>query len=319
MSQTFSSDEVKRIYLPLLGIDMLQISSTRAATHALSTGDLVRVSEAIPEPENLPWLFRNWFPVSRFQSDTYGLFMPMRGDQAKYADTRAFLVAAFAPGKFDLAKHARATATLLVDPDRLPDDKTLGTAFARAMTSRFTTRLAELDNVIENAHNQTGSVTDAMIPWRRMSAARNMPKVYDFFHEELQGRGLPKSAAVDVAHSVFASLINGPGVLREVAANPNEDASDLFVRLGKVKEVLRMVTRETTLAGMVSPDRPVYPGTTMVRINIRNAARDTGDIAWAFGSGSSQRRCVAEGELIRFVRAVQSELQQLRADRARSS
>eukprot|EP00171_Calliarthron_tuberculosum_P002800 IDg2800t1 len=319
MATKFTKDEVKRTYLPLLGVDMLQICSARACTHALATGDLVRVDEVIPTPNELPWLFRNWFPVSRFMSEPHGLFMPMRGDMVNYADSRAYLEAAFAPGKFDMSEHVRATARLLADPNRLPNDRTLGAAFARAMSQRFTPRTAELDVAIEAAHNQAESLPDSFVPWRRYAAAKGLSKVYSFFEEELAAqehkgaRTLPPSATVDVAHSILASLINGPAVLREIAANPNEDASALFVRLGKVEEVLRMVTRETTLAGLVSPDRPVYPGTTMVRINIGQVTRETGDVAWAFGSGTERRRCAAEGEIIRFVRAVQLELKQIRS------
>lgn len=296
----------------LLGIDIVTITGVRAATHALESGEMVRLGDNVSSSSQLGLPFSVFFPVSRFESPKHGLFMPMRtGKDDTYTSSRDILEASFAPGSFaPLAEHAARTAALLKDPNSLPEDDVLALAFAHAMADRFAAEGAVPDSIMSAAQKHTTDVQRAFVPWEYLAAKTSLPEVYEYFERHT---GEHQSTTVDCAHSIFASLTNGPSILRAVAENPAQKTHDLFVQLGAVESVLRMTAADSTLNGMLPEARPVYAKKTVIILNIREAAKESKDLAWAFGGGTLNRRCAAEGEILTFVRLVQDKLIELRS------
>lgn len=313
MAINFSDKEVSRIQIGFLGIDIVTVTGARAAAHAIATGDLVRVGEAVPI-EQIQWPIRRYFNLSRFGSPSHGLFLPMRPEKDEAYASRKHLEAAFAPDVYPaLHRHAVETARLLIDPHNLPDDKTLGGAFAHAIADRFG---IFPDDIADAAANQTEGILDSFKPWTVLRGKPALEKVYKYVEESIvKDRGIPKESVVDFAHAILAPFVNGPSVLREVARDPYKPTDKLFTDLGKVEQVMRMTTRETTLGGMLPKNNPVLPRYTIVRVNISEASKETGDLAWSFGSGTTHRRCAAEDEILRYTHMVQEELIRLRNDK----
>ena len=75
------SSPVSRTNLGFAGIDIVRIRGDKAIQKALASGDLVRAQEANPDIENVPWLFRRFFSVSRLYSHPWEYFVALENDK----------------------------------------------------------------------------------------------------------------------------------------------------------------------------------------------------------------------------------------------
>lgn len=308
----WSKGDVKRTKIPLLGIDIALIQGEAAVRHALATGDLVRVEEAV-EFEDLQWLFKKFFNLSRFGSEPHGRFMPMRkGDDKAYLTSRQVVDNAMAEGAFPaLKEHAKKIARLLVDPQKL-EDRAIGAAFAHAIGDRFGVVPAD---IVAAAGKQTGGLVDVFLPWKAWPAKSALANVYKYWEGIATARGLEPEGTVDLAHTILAPTDPGIPLLKALAKDTDRPVEEVFTSVGQVEQVLRMTTRDSTLGGMFPADNPIKARETVIRVNIRKAAQDSCNLAFAFGHGTNDRRCAAEKELIRLFRLVQAEILRLRAQK----
>lgn len=297
---------VSRTNIPFI-LDTVTIRTPEAITKALATGDLVRLNDATT-PETLPILLRWYFPVSRFLSPPHGFFLPMRSSEdPTFAPCRKFLDDAFtAPSTTPITEHVKKAADLLSTDN--PSEKDLSATFARAISCRFLPHGLP-QNIVNDADKQI-EFGESFLPWKYIPAKSAMKRIFAFFDTALRATGalpeLPNTLVTDVAHSSLATMLHGAAVLQEIGKNPGEDVDAILARLGRVESVPRMVKQESTLGGQLK--KVAKPGWTVVFLDIRSSARDTGDVSWAFGTGTTERRCAAEPAIREFFKAVQTEL-----------
>lgn len=184
--------------------------------------------------------------------------------------------------------------------------------FVRALAGRFFTSGEVEEEVILAAEKQVGGLGDAFVPWKFIPAISALKEVYNAFEKALRDTGyvqeLPREATTDVAHSVFASNLHGAAILRELAKGTgDEDVREVIARLGRVESSLRMPIRNSSLGGLLKADNPAVTGRSIVRLMIGDVARESADVAWAFGQGDEIRRCAAEPAIIEFCTEVQKE------------
>lgn len=307
--------EVKRTQVGILGLDIAQISGARACAHALATGDLVRIEESVKFDE-VQWPFKRFFNISRFGSPDHGRFMPMRPEGSlAYVKSHKELSKSFAEGAYpELERHAKEIARCIKDPENLPSDKVLGALFVHAMADRFG---IVPDEIIDASDAQTRSIVDVFKPWVFIPARPALAKIFLYTEKLLaerhQDKELEVEGVTDFSHPLMTPFTAGPKILKAISQNPQLPADKLFTELALVEEVLRMTNRDTTLGGMFPEDNPIKARKTIIRFNINKACLETRDLAYAFGSGTDRRRCIAEPEILRLFEMVRLELIRIRA------
>lgn len=303
---------VSRTNVGILGIDLLRINGKEAIRHAIDSGELKRFEDVIEEIDQLPWLFRWYFRFTRFWSSSHGFFLPFRSTGAEYNKTRQLLDSKFVVG-YDMSKEVKAVVDLLEskDPNDIEDFE-LTKPFMNAMASRFCPVGKKIpDDIFKAATRQAGGVGDAFLPWRFIPAKPNNDKVYGFAEENLKEIGvydeIPKATTVDVAHSFFATELHGAAILRAIAENVEDEIEKTISSLGRVDQSPRLVEMNSTLNGLLEEGEEAIAKQTIVLLNIGDVAKETKQAAWAFGTGSEERRCAAEPAIVEFCTLVQKE------------
>lgn len=72
-----------------------------------------------------------------------------------------------------------------------------------------------------------------------------------------------------------------------------------------VEAVLRVPIEPTTLDGVFPEDDPLLPGKTIIVAYVSEAAKETGDIQFVFGSGSDKRMCPFRNLFVSALESVQ--------------
>lgn len=261
-------------------------------------------------PRRLPWLFRWFFPKTLFYYPALSAwFLPFRADaDPSYAPCRAFLDKSFATPR-DTSAAVSATADLVTDPKKRASDRELSDAAVRGIWAYSVPadHTPIPDEHLAAAFAQVGGITESFLPWKLLRDVPRTASLYAYADGVLKSLGLrgdgggateplPDAAVPDTAHVLFAIALNAPRVLRRVAElRPGEDVRAALCALGPTESVVRMVTGDSTLGGLLPDGAPARRGRTMVVLNIRAAAAQTGDLAFVFSSGRGQRECAARG------------------------
>ena len=336
----------------LPGLDLVTIEDPDKISMVGALPEVERLAAVVPDPDNLPWLFRWYMPKTRFYNPTLGgWFLPFRGGVSvdpTYAPCRAFLDARFAQPR-DLSAYVSATVDLLMDiaggsgddDDKKkkkkkggPSDRQLADVAIQAVW-RYIVPDGEppLDDArLDEADRQVVSPVDSFLPWKVLRGVPGLSSLYAWTDKLLQrlgwrgtegdggddavpGTPLPDPAVTDTAHVLLALRINAPPVLRRIAELRDEDAdlAAVLSAVGPVERAPRMTTRESTLGGLLPDDAPALPRSTVVMLGIRAAAKTSGDVSYVFAAGPGTRECAARGVLEGYFGDVRDELIRRRA------
>lgn len=307
-------EPISRTNIGLLGIDIVTVRGEQAVRTALESGDVGRLTDVYDSLKNVPFLFRIWFPLSRFYSRIYGWFLPFRPtSDPSYAPCQAFLEEKFTPSSADISAQVKRAADLLEDTANPPSDEQLARTFIEAIYLRFTNESQTVPaNIVCDVGKQVVQLQNALNPVKAVRAKPAVGRVYRYAEESLRSinvyEGLPTDVAVDASHALFTPQIHGANMLRGLVANLDKPADVNLPQLALTDRVLRATIRDGTLGGLLAENAPARRGKTMVVIDIRVAAHQTGSLAWAFGVGTEERRCTAEPAIIEFYEAVRMEL-----------
>jgi hypothetical protein len=269
------------------------------------------VETASPDPSGLPWILQTFFSSGRFHHDPYGWFLALvDGKSPSYADRRALLDEKFAHGSHDISAYAKKAAELLRQPESKESDKELYMTFLNALATRFTPD-GYPDDIADEASKQLKSQGESFNPIKVHRSKNGIGKVCKYSEDFLRESGdLAKAGEkcpIDVGHMAFAGQLHFVPSLRELAKDPNQKVEEMFARLGRVENVPRMTLSDSTLGGVL--EEPAIAKKTFILLDIKSAAMETLDSAFAFGTGDNERRCACEPAIVEFVEAVQVELQ----------
>lgn len=313
-------EQYKRINIGFLGIDILTLQNQKAIEKALASGDLVRLEEACPDINKLQWLPRLYLSNGRHYSSSYGYVMPMRKDPKS---TRLYLGKKFAPGSSDISKFVNEAANILLDQEikmnKEEEDKDLINIFTQAIGSRFMTHSATIPKeIVDNGPKHVTSISSSLLPANRRRSRRAVESACTFMRVQACENGestkydLPDDFPIDSAHLIFTVYVHAVDCLRELAKDPKLDVELMMCRRAKkLKNIPRMVIKDSTLGGLLPSDKPAKSNKTLILMDIGNAAEATDDITYAFGAGpkGGKRICCAMPAILEFLKEVQKEMQ----------
>lgn len=297
---------------------MVRVSAADVIQKVLSSGQVGRMTADGTEMKDLSWLFRWYFPKTRFFNDKLGAwFLPFRTlDDATYPPCRAFLDEKFAESP-DTTEFVTDAVNALVDSSGCVksniDDGALSDASIKAVWAHIVPpgHPAIPDHVLHAVRSQVGEVVDSFLPWKFLPGGPAVDKVYDYAEETLsalnQRTSLPDAAVTDVAHCFFAMNKNAPDVLKRIAERPERDLTDILCTKPPVDNAPRLCIATGTLGGVLPEEDPAIAKKTVVLLEISKAAQETNDLSYVFSDGED-RRCAAEQVIIDFFRAVQDEI-----------
>lgn len=303
----------------LPGLDMITVSDLQTINAILNSGDVDRVARANTKPSSLPWLFRYYFPLTRFYNPKQdGWFLPLRSREvSSYVPCRAFLDDKFKT-KRDVTEYAREAAELLCR-EKKATDRELSDVGIRWVWSHMVPEDHPPipDSVLKDVTMQVGPISQAFLPWKVLPAHDATAAVFQFADDQLRSLGvrdeLPDAAVTDTAHILFAMNLNGPPLLRALGDTPYDDLDDILIRLGLTKNSIRVCIRAGTLGGVLPSNEPASPDSSVVLIDIAQVAKETNDSSYAFAS-TQDRPCAAKHLIREFATAVQTEIKKRKSN-----
>lgn len=305
----FPNSEYSRIQVPFL-LEAVTIRTPSAVRTAISSSDLTRPADIHPDPSQsrtLPYLFRIFFSLTRFFSPIYSWFIAfLPTSHPAYDPVLSYCNERFDPPK-PASEHVNLAADLLMQEN--VEDIKLASVFISAMFSRFSGSMDVPMDIVKKATGQVGDFGEMFLPWKFLSARKNVTEVMQYVEGILREVGdldsLPKEAIPTVAHIFFIGVKNGPTLLKGVKNALNKEVEAVMSELAVSDKVMRVMKRDGNLGGVV--DGVIKKG-TVVLLELETGAREEGGWKWVFGQGDEVRRCAAEGAVREFCQEVRQEL-----------
>lgn len=98
--------------------------------------------------------------------------------------------------------------------------------------------------------------------------------------------------------------------LRRVNEHPDIPVETLFTRHAPTPQVLRIAVKDSTVGGLLP--KPARAGRTVFLFKIGQAAAQTGDLRFTFGTGGPERLCVFQDFFLSFMSDLQVALRERR-------
>jgi hypothetical protein len=241
---------------------------------------------------------RFYFRATKFHDDERDLwFCPFESAKdPTYRPRRAYLEVKVAEGHS--AEDVRQIASLLRDK---VDDEKLAHAMVQVVNRRFFG--ADIPLAITRAARcPLQRFSEAILPWRYWRAVRARKQIVDFSAAHVG----PDVHPLDVGHNIGEVVQTTVGALRRLYDNLHLSIEEIFTAHPLTPEVPRIAVARTTFGGMLWI--PTREGKTVVILRNGNAATQTRDLLFTFGTGTSDRACVFMKLFLEFMTDLQSEL-----------
>jgi hypothetical protein len=250
------------------------------------------------ETKNLPWWVRYYFRATKFHDDERDLwFCPFESaSNPTYRPRRAYMEAKIAERY--TTEDVHRIASLLVSN---ADDETLAYEMVQVVNRRFFGTEIPLA-ITKVAKCPLQHFYEAILPWRYLRAARARKQLVDYSASHLD----PHVHALDVGHNIGEIVQTTVGALRRLRENLDLPVAKIFTVHALTLEVPRIAIARTTFGGMLWV--PTSPGRTVVILKNGEAATETHDLLFTFGTGTPERACVFMGMFVDFMTDLQHEL-----------
>ena len=96
------------------------------------------------------------------------------------------------------------------------------------------------------------------------------------------------------------------GSLKVLYQNLERPIGDIFTEYAPTTQTPRIAVRSSTFDGLL--DSPITPGETVIIFKIAEAAAETKNIWFTFGTGTSERACVFKDFFMSFMQELQQAL-----------
>lgn len=145
------------------------------------------------------------------------------------------------------------------------------------------------DNIIRASIATHTTIMQSLNPfshWRAIAARREL-------EDYIAARALPGVSHTDAQHITGVTCQSVAEALLRLR-NKGEEVTftELLLAMPINETSPRVPLRETTLGGLFSD--PLVPGRTIVQLQIGEAAKQTGDVRFLFGSGVDERQCLVK-------------------------
>ena len=290
-----SAGPPRRVAIPFL-IDLVVVSAPEQIRKVEESGYADRLHAF--ETRALPWWLRFFFRATKFHDDRRDLwFCPMEPATAPtYPERRAYLAAkaslGYEPG--DVVKIAELLSNG-ADDDRI----------AQAMVPIVNRRFFEQEvptPIIQDAKWTLQSLGSALSPGKYRRARESQRRIMDYCTRALP----PTVHALDVGHNIGEVVQATLPALRRVKENPDVPVEKLFTRHAPTPQVLRIAVRNSNVGGLLRA--PARAGRTVFLLKIGQAAAQTEDLRFTFGTGGPERLCVFQDFFLSFMRDLQAAL-----------
>ncbi len=162
------------------------------------------------------------------------------------------------------------------------------------------------DSVVHAAHGTLtvpGQLVDPLAAWR---ALRSRQCVEDFVADRIDA----DLVVPDVAHHFGAAAQGATRALLLLRSDKKEQLSltdfrTCMLEAPIAESVVRVPSVETTVGGLFPQDDPLVPGRTIVKLNIAQAAKQSGDDRFLFGAGRDHRQCPFKPVLYKLAKDIQ--------------
>lgn len=310
---------IKRINLPLIGVDLLIIKGQTSIQHACNSGDLHRVNDVVEGDFNqLPWIIKMLLPTTRFYSEEFHCHhTPNRAENGELYDiSMRFINMKYKPKSIDFSIAVKETVFALMSEPENPTkqeiadtDAKIGEIAARAFCTPLLPPGVDIpDEVLEACKHQldTSDIAQSFLPHRNKSARESNRCVFKYIHDNVVAKNnLPSEMVVEISLPLLSSFVVPKVIVRAVKSNPHASIEEVFGYVAATKSVMRMSKVDTTLNGLL--DKPIKAKKTLVMLDLRSASRPRKDLAFAFGTGSDARRCPLEHTHVEYFEAVRQE------------
>lgn len=290
-----SSVKPLRIKIPLL-LDVIIVSDPEQIKLIETSGDVDRLHTY--DTASLPWWVKLYFSSTKFHDQQRDLwFCPFESsNNPTYHPRRAYLEekVAISYQQEDVKKIAdllRSNAS----------DEVLADTMVQIVNRRFFGQ----DIPAEISHTAKYTVQDlkeAILPWKYIKGQKSQQKVMDYCEHSL-----PQNVHIlDVGHNIGEVVQSTSVSLRQLKDNLDQPIEQIFTTYAPTRQVPRIAVKSSTFDGMLSS--PTNPGKTVLLFMIAKAAAKTRDLAFTFGTGSSERECVFKDFFLQFMADLQQEL-----------
>jgi hypothetical protein len=284
-----------RIIIPGF-MDLVVVSDPEQIQRIEGSGDVDRLH--VNGTAALPWWVRFFFGATKFHDAQRDLwFLPFESAaDASYRPRRAYLEAKVAEG-YSREDVARMANLLAADAD----EETLAQAMVQVVNRRFFGKDVACP-ITRAARYTLQHFSEALFPWKYRRALRARAEILDYCAKHLE----PGINVLDVGHNIGEVVQATVGALRRLKDNLDAPIAQTFTAHAPTPQVPRIAVKRSRLRGLLWV--PTRPGKTVVIMKNGQAAAQTHDLLFTFGTGRSERACVFMGFFLDFMTDLQREL-----------
>ncbi|BBN08796.1 hypothetical protein MPTK1_4g14540 [Marchantia polymorpha subsp. ruderalis] len=289
--------------LPFIPIDVVLVSDSTQIVSITGNPDVDRL-HAQPT-EKLPFWTRWYFSGTRFHNkshDKWFLAFEPQSETVEYSERRKLIVDGLSTGFVDADVKAIADQI-----SSNASEEAIAVTITQIVNGRF---MGPGKDSIQLAHVQEArnllqtSILDALVPGHQQAGVKAQEATYDFCSKNVR----PGTNVMDAAHNVGNTANIVVSAIMTLKANVDTPIEHLFTRKGNcpTPQVPRVVMKDTTLNGLLS--YPGRPSSTIILMQISEAAEQTNSLFFTFGTGSERRVCAFKDFFFDFMSSLQSEL-----------
>ena len=295
VNPTIAEQKPSRIKIPFL-LDIVTVSDPEQIRQIETSGDVDRL-HAYPTKE-LPWWVQFYFRSTKFHDHNRDLwFCPFEPTcEPTYPERRAYLEEKAAEGysQADVQRIAQLLTTHATDD-------VLAHEMVQIVNKRFFQESIPHE-ITETAKYTVQEFTEAIVPPKYEQGVQSQAKIMNYCEH-----ALPKDVHIlDVGHNIGEVVQATAGSLKILQKNLHRPVEEIFTEHAPTAQVPRIAVRSSTFDGLL--DSPIKPKETIIIMKIAEAAAETQDIGFTFGTGDAERACVFKDFFLDFMKDLQTAL-----------
>ncbi|MBD2774776.1 peroxidase family protein [Iningainema tapete] len=287
-----------RINIPFL-LDIIIVSDPEQIRKIETSGDVDRFHAY--DTASLPWWVKFYFRATKFHDDERDLwFCPFEPtSNPSYQPRRAYLEEKVATGYTQ--EDVQSIAELLRTN---ASDEVLAHEMVQVVNHRFFGKEIPLA-ITKAAKCPLQSLGEALLPWKYIRGVQARREIMNYCEQNLS----KDVHILDVGHNIGEVVQASVGALRRLKDNLDKPVEEIFTTHAPTPQVPRIAVKSSNLDGLLFV--PTTPGKTVVIFKVGEAAAETHDISFTFGTGSPERACVFQDFFLAFMNDLQKELKQV--------